>query len=100
MNKKHKNRDRFIIGITGKIGSGKSLVRRMLERLGCLSVDADQLAHQVYRRGAPAYSGVVEAFGHGILDPSEEVDRRKLAEAAFEQFDGLDGDYRKGRNPC
>ncbi len=83
MNKKHKNRDRFIIGITGKIGSGKSLVRRMLERLGCLSVDADLLAHQVYRRGTPAYNGVVEAFGRGILDPSEEVNRRKLAEIVF-----------------
>jgi len=83
MTNNHLNRDRFIIGITGQIGCGKSLVRKMLEHFGCLSVDADRLAHQIYRRGAPAYSGVVEAFGRHILDPSEEVDRRKLAEIVF-----------------
>lgn len=79
----HLNRGSYIIGITGQIGSGKSLVRRMLERLGCLSVDADQLAHQAYRSGAPAYSGVLKAFGRRILDPFDEVDRRKLAEIVF-----------------
>jgi len=47
-----------IIGLTGNIATGKSEVRRMLERLGAYAIDADALAHEVMRRVGGRGAGV------------------------------------------
>jgi dephospho-CoA kinase len=57
----------YLIGLTGSIGSGKSLVRKMLEHLGALTIDADELAHHAYQRGSPGYDALVKRFGSRIL---------------------------------
>ena len=77
------NTKRYVIGITGGIGGGKSLVRKMLEHMGCLTVDADRLAHQVYRRNSPAYHQIVKRWGDEILDQQGEIDRPILAHIVF-----------------
>ena len=41
-----------VLGVTGNIGSGKSTVCLLLSQLGCPIVDADLVAHRVYRRGS------------------------------------------------
>ena len=38
---------KYVIGLTGNIGTGKSVVRRMLEHLGAFGLDADLLGHRV-----------------------------------------------------
>ena len=45
--------DKFVIGLTGNIATGKSVVRRMLEHLGAYTIDADALTHRTYAKGAP-----------------------------------------------
>jgi dephospho-CoA kinase len=81
--------DKYVIGLTGNIGMGKSLVRKMLEHLGAYTIDADGLAHQVMVPGAPAYQPVIETFGKWILDAKNNVDRTKLGAVAFSHPEAL-----------
>jgi dephospho-CoA kinase len=73
----------YLIGLTGNIATGKSTVRRMLERLGARGIDADALAHQVMGPGTPVWQAVVEAFGREILRPEGRIDRRRLGRLVF-----------------
>ncbi len=75
---------RLIIGITGGIAAGKSTVMAILESFGFRAVDADKVAHSLYRRGTQGYDAVVTKFGAGILsDENSEIDRRKLGAVVF-----------------
>ncbi|MYD08846.1 MAG: dephospho-CoA kinase [Chloroflexi bacterium] len=75
--------DRIIIGLTGNIAVGKSLVLGLLAQLGAAVIDADEVAHQVLRRGGAAYAPVLAAFGHGILGADGEIARGKLGAIVF-----------------
>ena len=46
-------------------------------------IDADAVAHEVYRPGSDGWNEVVEAFGREIAGPSGEIDRGKLAALVF-----------------
>jgi dephospho-CoA kinase len=72
-----------VIGLTGNIATGKSVVRRMLEHLGAYTIDADALSHRAIAKGAPGYGPVLETFGKWLLEEDGEVDRAKLGELAF-----------------
>lgn len=73
-----------ILGLTGQSGAGKTTVSRHLAGLpGFIVIDADQVAREVVRRGAPCLQKLCEAFGEQILLPSGELDRRKLAGIVF-----------------
>ena len=74
---------KYIIGLTGNIGTGKSVVRRMLEHMGSYGIDADALSHRAIAKGSPGYQPVVEAFGRWVLSPDGEVDRAKLGRVVF-----------------
>jgi dephospho-CoA kinase len=75
--------DKYVIGLTGNLAMGKSLVRRMLEHLGAYTIDAGGLAYQAMAPGAPAYKPVIQTFGTWILDAEKRIDRGKLAAVAF-----------------
>ncbi len=74
---------KYIIGLTGNIATGKSVVRKMLEHLGAYSIDADALSHRAMAKGAPAYQPVLESFGKWLLNAEQEIDRAKLAQIVF-----------------
>jgi len=74
---------KYVIGLTGNIATGKSVVRKMLEHLGAYGIDADALAHRAIAKGAPGYPVVLRAFGEWILDEEGQIDRQKLAKIAF-----------------
>jgi dephospho-CoA kinase len=74
---------KFVIGLTGNIATGKSVVRRMLEHLGAYTVDADALAHRAYARGAPGYQQVIDQFGKWLVNKDGEIDRSKLGNLVF-----------------
>ncbi len=74
---------KFVIGLTGNIGTGKTVVRRMLEHLGAYTIDADALSHRAIAKGAPGYQPVVDYFGKWILDKDGEIDRGKLGALVF-----------------
>lgn len=81
--------NKYVIGLTGNIAMGKSLVRKMLEHLGAYTIDADGLAHQVMAPGAPAYAPVIETFGKWILDAENRIDRTKLGAVVFSHPEAL-----------
>ncbi|MCK5634095.1 MAG: dephospho-CoA kinase [Anaerolineales bacterium] len=74
---------KYVIGLTGNIATGKSVVRKMLEHLGGYGIDADALAHRAMAKGAPGYPLVLRAFGEWVLDDDGQIDRQKLAKIAF-----------------
>jgi dephospho-CoA kinase len=75
--------DKYVIGLTGNIAVGKSVVRQMLQHLGAYTIDADNLSHQAMAPGAPAYAPVVEMFGKIVLDEDLTVNRAMLGSIVF-----------------
>ena len=80
---------KYVIGLTGNIGTGKSVVRRMLEHLGAYGIDSDALGHRAIAKGAPGYQPVIEAFGKYILSPDGQIDRAKLGRMVFSDPEAL-----------
>ncbi len=80
---------KYVIGLTGNIGTGKTVVRRMLEHLGAYTIDADALSHRAIAKGAPGYQPVVNYFGKWILDPQGEIIRSKLGDLVFRDAEAL-----------
>ncbi len=74
---------KYVIGLTGNIATGKSVVRKMLEHLDAYGIDADALSHRAIAKGAPGYRSVVDTFGKWILTSDGQIDRDKLARLVF-----------------
>ncbi len=72
-----------VIGLTGGMASGKSLVARILRDLGAEVIDADVIAREVVEPGAEALREIVAAFGRDVLRPDGTLDRRVLGERIF-----------------
>src|SRR6202521_2057239 len=72
-----------VLGLTGGIGSGKSMVASMFAQLGAAVIDADQLARDVVEPGQPALDEIATTFGRDILLPNGRLDRGKLAQIIF-----------------
>jgi len=81
--------NRYVIGLTGNIATGKSVVRKMLEHLGAYTIDADALAHRAISKGAPGYQPVIATFGNWILDAEGQIDRSKLGDLVFRDAEAL-----------
>lgn len=79
-----------MIGLTGGIAVGKTLVAEILADLGAVVIDLDELGHEVYKPGEEAYNEVIAAFGTEILkNGSNLIDRRKLGKIVFNNPDKL-----------
>ncbi|MBI3596247.1 MAG: dephospho-CoA kinase [Nitrospirae bacterium] len=74
----------LLVGLTGGIGSGKSLVAQMFKQLGAYLIDADELAHQAVEPGQPALKRIVESFGPEILNPDRTLNRAELGRVVFD----------------
>lgn len=72
-----------IIGLTGGIGSGKSVVSQYLENLGYQIVDADLVAREVVAPKSEGLEGLVKIFGQGILTEAGELNRQVLGKLIF-----------------
>jgi dephospho-CoA kinase len=80
---------KFVIGLTGNIATGKSVVRKMLEHLGAYGIDADTLGHRAITKDAPGYQAVVKTFGKWILTKDGQIDRSKLGRLVFTNPEAL-----------
>ncbi len=72
-----------VIGLTGGIASGKSLVSGMLGEQGAVVLDADKVGHEAYTRGTGCYAAVVAAFGQDVVGSDGEIDRKALGGKVF-----------------
>ncbi len=84
-----KRNNKFIIGLTGNIGTGKSEVRKILQCLGALGIDADLISRQIMEPDSPGYTKVLEQFGRDFIDENARLDRAALAKVVFNQPDKL-----------
>jgi dephospho-CoA kinase len=73
----------FVVGLTGGIGSGKSLAAQFFSQLGALVIDADQLARSVIERGSEGFDEVLLRFGDTVLK-NGDIDRVALGQIVFE----------------
>lgn len=81
--------NKYVIGLTGNIATGKSVVRQMLQHQGAYTIDADGLAHQVMMPNAPAYKPIVDMFGKSIVGPDGRINRAMLGQIVFSSPDLL-----------
>jgi dephospho-CoA kinase len=73
----------LMVGLTGGIGAGKSVVAKRLAELGAVVIDADRLAREVVAPGTEGLAEVVAAFGPEVLAPDGSLDRAVLARRVF-----------------
>lgn len=74
---------RLVVGLTGGIASGKSLVGAMFLKLGAALVDTDVVARDVVAPGEPGLAAVAAEFGPSVLLPTGELDRRAMRSLVF-----------------
>jgi dephospho-CoA kinase len=72
-----------IIGLTGPIASGKNEVAKILRRRGAFVIEADEVAHALYKDQSPAWHELVRFFGSKILNRGGKINRKKLGEIVF-----------------
>lgn len=75
---------KFILGLTGGIGSGKSAASQWFEAQGITVVDADVVAREVVEIGQPALTQIQQAFGDWVLLADGSLNRRALREYIFQ----------------
>ncbi len=81
---------KYVIGLTGNIATGKSVIRKMLEHLGAYGIDADALSHRAMAKGAPGFPLVTKIFGEWIVDAEGQIDRARLAKIVFSDAGALE----------
>ena len=77
--------NRFVVGLTGGIGSGKTAVSDALLKLGADIIDTDQIAHQLTGPQGAAVAAVVAAFGPQAQTPDGAMNRDFIRQRVFEQ---------------
>lgn len=75
--------NRFSVGLTGGIGSGKSAVADLLAQQGAAIIDTDQIAHALTAPGGAAIRPIAEQFGDSFLTPEGALDRAAMRERVF-----------------
>lgn len=73
----------YLIGLTGGIASGKSVVARRLASHGAVHIDADRLAREVVEPGEPALVAIEREFGGEVIGEDGRLDRTALAAVIF-----------------
>lgn len=79
-----------IIGLTGGIASGKSTVVKEIRQAGYEVIDADQVVHELQRKGGRLYQALLNFFGPSILQEDGEIDRPKLSKMIFSSLENRD----------
>jgi dephospho-CoA kinase len=76
-----------VIGLTGNIASGKSVVASMFEDLGAKVIDVDDIARKIVEPNETAWKKIVDTFGQNILNPDSTINRKKLGEIIFNDYE-------------
>ena len=72
-----------VVALSGGIGTGKTTVGRMFEKLGAVVICADAITHELQGPGSPLLAEIVAEFGRGVLDERGELDRAALGDVVF-----------------
>ena len=72
-----------LVGLTGGIASGKSMVARMFGELGAAVIDTDQVSRDVCNAGTPCIDEIRQAFGDAVIAPDGALDRQAMRAVVF-----------------
>jgi|GEM_PF-587822 dephospho-CoA kinase len=75
--------DKTIIGLTGNIATGKSVVMRLAAQKGALTLDADQVVHEIMDQDARLQAAIADAFGEQVRTADGRIDRPALGTLVF-----------------
>lgn len=81
--------NKIIIGLTGNIATGKSAIMRETARRGALTIDADQVVHQILDQEESIQDKIKEAFGNDVLLPNGRINRAVLGSIVFKDPQAL-----------
>jgi dephospho-CoA kinase len=73
----------YLIGLTGGIASGKSVVAKRLAEHGAVVVDADIIAREVVEPGTPGLAAIEREFGPSVITADGALDRAALGAIIF-----------------
>ena len=79
---------KIVIGLTGPIGAGKTLVAKILLEFECAVIDADALVHEILQEKT-AKDFLRDNFGDKVFDASGRLDRKKMADIVFADPDKI-----------
>lgn len=77
--------ERFVVGLTGGIGSGKSAAADEFARLGATVVDTDEIARELTAPGGAAMPHIKSLFGDAFVGPSGAMDRQAMRRRVFSE---------------
>jgi dephospho-CoA kinase len=78
------------VGLTGGIGSGKSLIRRIFSELGIPVYDADTAAKRIMIEDERVRKSLISAFGIEIIQTDGSINNKLLAEIIFKNKTNLE----------
>ncbi|MDP7551943.1 MAG: dephospho-CoA kinase [Nitrospinaceae bacterium] len=73
----------LLVGLTGGMGSGKSLAASYFKALGAQIIDADRISRELVAPGKPAWKEIIEEFGSNVLNPDQTLNRKQIAAIVF-----------------
>src|SRR3989339_1613059 len=74
----------FVLGVCGKIASGKSTVLSVFKKHGWFTIDADKIVHELYKSGMPGQRRISDFFGEEFMKKDGSVNRVKLRGVVFD----------------
>ena len=73
----------LLVGLTGGMGSGKSLAASYFRELGAQMIDADRISRELVAPEKPAWKEIIEEFGSSVLNPDQTLNRKQVAAIVF-----------------
>jgi dephospho-CoA kinase len=73
----------MLIGVTGGIGSGKTEVAKIFQKMGALVLSGDEIGKEVVEKNPDLLRKLASIFGKQILSKEKKLDRKKLGKIAF-----------------
>jgi dephospho-CoA kinase len=73
----------FTVGLTGGIGSGKSVVADLFAKRGAAVIDTDEIAHELTRPGGEAIEAIRTVFGPSSIAADGALDRDRMRKLVF-----------------
>lgn len=84
MLKDNSTSSKLVIGLTGGIGSGKTIVAKLFANLGIDIIDTDQIAHNIVQPGSDLLHQIVAHFGQQILNVDGSLNRQQMRKIIFQ----------------
>ena len=72
-----------VIGLTGSIACGKTMISRYLTERGYPVIDGDQLSRELTEPGSPVLAEIRETFGVRYINDNGNLNRRALGQLVF-----------------